>query len=111
MGKIGIKVPKTNILGYLSDLYIPPSNSLVTPFVGFLDEMPSFIPDPKEVARIIEAPILDLQNPDLRMQKEIILPKNITLDVPYFALGDDTVWGATAMMLSEFVHILGEIEE
>lgn len=108
--EIGVIVPKINILGSLSELYIPPSDSMVTPFVGFLDAKPNFIPDPKEVARIIEAPLSFLQNPALRMQKEIILPNNLILDVPYFSVNEDTIWGATAMMLSELLHLIEEIE-
>ncbi|AFM02576.1 NTP pyrophosphohydrolase [Bernardetia litoralis DSM 6794] len=108
--EIGVIVPKVNILGSLSNLYIPPSDSMVTPFVGFLDTKPNFIPDPKEVARVIEAPLSSLQNPALRMQKEIILPNKIILDVPYFAVNEDSIWGATAMMLSEFLHLIEEID-
>jgi 8-oxo-dGTP pyrophosphatase MutT (NUDIX family) len=108
--EIGVIVPKINILGSLSELYIPPSDSLVTPFVGFLDAKPSFIPDPKEVDRIIEAPLSFLQNPQLRMQKQVILPNKIILDVPYFAVHEDSIWGATAMMLNEFLHLIEEID-
>ncbi|WP_291727434.1 NUDIX hydrolase [Bernardetia sp.] len=108
--EIGVIVPKTNILGSLSDLYIPPSDSMVTPFVGFMREKPSFIPDPKEVDRIIEAPLSSLKDPNLRMQKQVTLPNKITIDVPYFAVNDDSIWGATAMMLSEFLHLIEEIE-
>ena len=46
----------------------------------------------------------------MRMQKEIILPNKIVLDVPYFALNEDSIWGATAMMLSEFLHLIEEID-
>ncbi|WP_338767614.1 CoA pyrophosphatase [Bernardetia sp. ABR2-2B] len=108
--EIGVIVPKTNIIGSLSDLYIPPSDSMVTPFVGFMNEKPSFIPDPKEVDRIIEAPLSFLQNPNLRMQKKVKLANDVVLDVPYFAVNDDSVWGATAMMLSEFLHLIEEID-
>jgi len=108
--EIGVIVPKINILGSLSDLYIPPSDSLVTPFVGFLNAKPSFIPDPKEVARVIEAPLSFLQNPALRMQKQVKLANDVVLDVPYFAVNDDSICGATAMMLSEFLHLIEEIE-
>ncbi|WP_338812848.1 CoA pyrophosphatase [Bernardetia sp. Wsw4-3y2] len=108
--EIGVIVPKINILGSLSDLYIPPSDSMVTPFVGFLDAKPNFIPDPKEVARIIEAPLSSLQNPKLRLQKKVTLPNKIVLDVPYFSVNEDSIWGATAMMLSEFLHLIEEIE-
>lgn len=108
--EIGVIVPKINILGSLSDLYIPPSDSLVTPFVGFLDSKPNFIPDPKEVDRIIEAPLSFLQNPELRMQKQVKLANNVVFDVPYFAVNDDSIWGATAMMLSELLHLIEEID-
>ena len=108
--EIGVIVPKTNVLGHLSNLYIPPSDSLVTPFVGFMREKPSFIPDPKEVDRIIEAPLSSLQNPNLRLQKQVMLANEMTIDVPYFALNEDAVWGATAMILSEFLHLIEEIE-
>ena len=108
--EIGVIVPKMNILGHLSDLYIPPSDSMVTPFIGFLDTKPDFVPDPKEVDRIIEAPLSSLKNPDLKMQREIVLPNKIILDVPYFAINEDSIWGATAMMLNEFLHLIEEIE-
>ncbi len=108
--EIGVIVPKNNILGSLSDLYIPPSDSMVTPFVGFLDSKPDFIRDPKEVDRIIEAPLSSLQNPKLRLQKKVTLPNKIVLDVPYFAVNEDSIWGATAMMLSEFLYLIEEIE-
>ncbi len=108
--EIGVIVPKINILGTLSDLYIPPSDSMVTPFVGFLDSRPTFIRDPKEVDRIIEAPLSSLKNPELRLQKKVTLANNIVLDVPYFSINEDSIWGATAMMLSEFLHLIEEIE-
>ena len=108
--EIGVLVPETNILGTLSDLYIPPSDSMVTPFVGFLDERPTFIRNPKEVDRIIEAPLSSLKNPELRLQKKVTLANNVVLDVPYFAINEDSVWGATAMMLNEFLHLIEEID-
>jgi len=108
--EIGVIVPKINILGALSDLYIPPSDSLVTPFVGFLDSKPNFVLDPKEVDRIIEAPLSSLKNPQLRLQKQVTLANKIILDVPYFALNEDSIWGATAMMLNEFLHLIEEME-
>ncbi len=108
--EIGVIVPKINILGSLLNLYIPPSDSMVTPFVGFLDYKPNFIPDPKEVDRVIEAPLSFLQNPELRMQKKVTLANNVVLDVPYFSVNEDSIWGATAMMLSEFLHLIEEID-
>ena len=108
--EIGVIVPKINILGNLSDLYIAPSDSLVTPFIGFLDSKPNFILDPKEVDRIIEAPLSSLKNPELRKQKEMILPNKIILDVPYFAVNDDSIWGATAMILNELLYLIEEMK-
>jgi 8-oxo-dGTP pyrophosphatase MutT (NUDIX family) len=107
-------IPRENItvIGRLSQLYIPVSGYLVYPFVGYLKEAPSYTPDPKEVAEIIEVKIEDLINPALRKLTQIKIPSGITLkEVPYFDLKGKVVWGATAMMLNEFSEILESLKE
>lgn len=107
-------IPRENItvVGRLSQLYIPVSGYLVYPFVGYLEEAPSYTPDPKEVAEIIEAKVEDLIDPSLRKLTTIEIPNGLTLkEVPYFDLKGKIVWGATAMMLNEFAEILGVLQE
>jgi 8-oxo-dGTP pyrophosphatase MutT (NUDIX family) len=100
--------PKTvNILGELSQVYIPPSRFIVTPFLGYSLERPNFVPDKHEVAKIIEAPLSLFEGDTHLKQKPMYLniaKKNI--DVKFFDVFGHTVWGATAMMLKEISEIL-----
>jgi 8-oxo-dGTP pyrophosphatase MutT (NUDIX family) len=107
-------IPSRNIetIGRLTDLYIPVSGYLVHPFVGYLEEAPTYIPDPNEVSEIIEVRIADLLNPELRKMTNMEIFGGHTLkDTPYYDLNNKVVWGATAMMLSEFVDVLETLEE
>lgn len=104
--EVGVYADRINLIGELTNLYIPVSNYNVHPFVGFTEHTPNFRPEEKEVNSILEVPF------ELFLRKETIrtrhLPINeqITLrDVPYYHIKDKTVWGATAMMLSELVEV------
>jgi 8-oxo-dGTP pyrophosphatase MutT (NUDIX family) len=110
--EFGIPRENISVVGRLSQLYIPVSGYLVYPFVGYLEEPPSYTPDPKEVAEIIEVKVEDLINPNLRKLTTIEIPNGQTLkEVPYFDLKGKVVWGATAMMLNEFAEMLGVLQE
>lgn len=107
-------IPRENIqvLGALSELFIPVSGYLVQPFVGYLAEAPSYTPEPNEVDEVLEVPLNDLLNKDLRLLTEIKTSSGLVLkDIPYFSVVNKIVWGATAMMLSEFVYILEKLQE
>lgn len=109
--EFGIPSQNITIIGRLSHLYIPVSNYLVHPFVGYLTEPPTYIPDPSEVAEIIEVLVEDLLNPNLTKTTKIKTSSGLLLkDVPYFSVNNKIVWGATAMMLSEFVEIVKVLE-
>jgi len=58
--EIGIDPGKVRIIGQLTELYIPPSNYLVAPFIGFVTDEPSFEPDLLEVEEIIVIRLSDL---------------------------------------------------
>lgn len=105
--EIGVPENKIKVLGQLTDLYIPVSNFQVHPFVGALDYTPQFIPQPSEVKSILEAPLKQFQNPDTIQKTDLRLSGNIILkNVPYYNINKHVVWGATAMMLSEFLEVL-----
>lgn len=94
------------ILGKLSEVYIPPSNYLVTPFVAHIISRPIWKPDEREVAGMIEAPLESL-NDDLLVGKgEFITSSKYKVLAPYFIIQGHKIWGATAIMLSEFREIL-----
>ena len=106
--EIGINASKVEVLGQLSDLYIPTSNFLVSPVVGFVPEKPSFIPEQREVARIIATEVISLFHPEVRKQTQLPVGGGMYLDTPYFAVEEEIVWGATAMILSELIQVLDQ---
>jgi len=105
--EIGIRTDQLNILGQLTEVYIPPSKFLVTPYVAFTEDLGDLNPDPIEVAEVIEAPLLDLLNDDFVKEKKLFVRSiNSKIKVKYFDVNDHVVWGATAMMISELKEVL-----
>ena len=103
--EVGVDISSVKVLGLLSQIYIPPSNFLVQPVVGLVNYRPDFIPDSREVDQLFEVPVSWLLDPANRGKKPIVTRSNITLQAPFFDVEGHSVWGATAMMLSEFLHL------
>lgn len=106
--EIGIKKDIVNILGNLTDLYIMPSNFLVTPFIGFMESVPVFLPDPREVNKIITIDLELLSDISIRGEKTISHSNGYKIKTPYYSVEGLTVWGATAMIISELNAIVKE---
>ena len=103
--EIGVELSKNNILGALSEIFIPPSNIVVTPFVGFYENKPEYLPEPAEVSAIFETKLADLWKNDLRKTTLKEFEGAGTWEIPYFDLHNQIVWGATAAILEEFAEI------
>lgn len=101
----GFDAGKAEIIGTLSPLFIPVSNMVVTATIASVDIKPVFEPDPQEVDFLIEAPLKTFLDPSIvkTMPMEI---RGKVYDIRYFALGEYVIWGATAMMLNEFIEII-----
>lgn len=108
--EIGVDHNKIEIIGSLSEFFVAASNYMVLPVIGKIDFKPKFIPEPREVSEIVTPPIIHLVDPMRLKEKEITVRKDFKLQCPYYDLEGRTVWGATAMMLSEMVEILKEFE-
>lgn len=106
--EIGVSKEKVKIIGSLSEFFVAASNYMVLPVIGTIDHKPSFIPEPREVEDIVTPPVDHLIDPSRLMQKEMTVRSGFKMICPYFDLEGRTVWGATAMMLSELVDILNE---
>ena len=102
--EIGVHPSEITVLGQLTPLYVFASNYIVQPTVAWIDYRPDFHPDPFEVAQLLEAPLLTLLDPASRRTETRTL-RGQPIDVPYFAVAGQTVWGATAMMLSELLAL------
>ncbi len=109
--EIGINPNEVQILGALSRIYVPPSNFLVYPFVGFCLQTPSIVID-KEVDRVITVPIDLLLDDSIIQQGNFLAGGTLGFEIKasYFALDNEKVWGATACILSEFKHILQRVK-
>lgn len=103
--EVGVRPLLIRLLGELAPLYIPPSDFEVHPYVGWYGQEPRFVPQDAEVAEIIEVPLARLFDSGVR-QEETWKRGDISLKVPFFRVGAHKVWGATAMILSEFVERL-----
>jgi 8-oxo-dGTP pyrophosphatase MutT (NUDIX family) len=107
--EIGIASDAIQLIGKLTELYIPPSNFLVHPYIGVYEGTPRFIPDPGEVESVLEFGLEDLLNDELIREKQITLSTGLKIISPAIEYKGRTIWGATAMMLSELKAILMEM--
>jgi 8-oxo-dGTP pyrophosphatase MutT (NUDIX family) len=103
--EIGVDGQKIDLIGHLSNLYIPPSNFLITPYIGYIQHRPEFHPHPREVERIIHCDFSILLDKKIRKKKSMTLRKEYTVLAPYFEIDQEVVWGATAMILSELLMV------
>ena len=105
--EVGIDPDAVDVLGELSPLYIPVSEFLVNPFVGLVEQPPALQLQESEVARVLELPFRAFLDPASRIEKEIELTSGLVLrDVPHYRIGEELVWGATAMMIAELTALL-----
>ncbi len=107
--EVGVHSSAIQIIGALSEIYIPPSNFLVQPYIGILTERPAFLRDEFEVAKILEEPISTFLMPTAVKDVKVKLQTGMHLDVKAFDVQGHTVWGATAMMLAEFRALMSDV--
>lgn len=104
--EIGISPVEVEILGRLTELYIPVSNFVVHPFVGVLLGPAEFIPHTGEVETILTPALSDFSRTENRKITDLSLAQGRTLKgVPYFDVEGRVVWGATAMIMNEFLEV------
>jgi len=105
--EIGVIHENIEVIGQLTDFYIPPSNFLVKVYVGYSAFKPQFIPDKKEVQSIIEVYLDDLYDTNNHSEKEFYsTTRKIKINAPCYLVNGLEIWGATAMILSELLDML-----
>jgi 8-oxo-dGTP pyrophosphatase MutT (NUDIX family) len=100
--EIGVAAGHVRLVGQLSTLWIPVSNFVLTPIVGVADRRPDFRPHAGEVADLLELPLAHLRD-SRHIQWGRRSRRGLQIDYPYVAFEGHHIWGATAMILSEFV--------
>ena len=107
--EIGVDPRTLEIIGRLTTLHIPVSGYLLHPVVGYTSMRPAFQRAEWEVARIIEAPVTVLADGAIikrERRTRAVNGQSVEIDVPFYDIEGEKVWGATAMVLAEFCAIL-----
>ena len=105
--EIGIYADDVDIIGALSPLFVPVTGFIINPFVGIINANFEPQPAPEEVETVISVHVNELLNDDNELQEKRNL-RGYDMNIPYFLLSGHKVWGATAMILSEFKTVLKE---
>jgi 8-oxo-dGTP pyrophosphatase MutT (NUDIX family) len=106
--EIGIDPSAVRVLGELTPVHVLVSGFTLHPVVGVTDIRPDFIASPDEVEEVIEVSLDDLRDAS-RIRKGTRIREGMAVEYPYFDLAGHQVWGATAMVLGEFVCVLDEL--
>lgn len=106
--ELGIALEGVEILGALTELYVPPSHFIVHPVVAYAARAPEFHPHDGEVAEVIEARLALLFDPKSKdaAPRKLISQGGGEVLTPFYRIAGHQVWGATAMILSEFEALL-----
>ncbi|MCA1801058.1 MAG: CoA pyrophosphatase [Rhodothermaceae bacterium] len=106
--EVGIDPSLITVLGFLTPLHVPVSGNIIHPVVGWLDHPPKLIPDHDEVAEAFTMPLNRLFDPTCLKQTRRNL-HGTEYNIPYWDVHRIPLWGATAMILSEFCELVGDI--
>jgi len=104
--EVGVEKSNVKKIKELSKFYIPPSNFVVYPFVGFVSNKPSFVKEIKEVEKIIEIPLSKLLDPKNETKGIVSISYVGEINVPMYVFENVQVWGATAIILSEMKELI-----
>ena len=107
--EVGVNRASVSILKQLTDVYIPPSNFFVQPFLGIANSTPRFILQEEEIEALIEVPLLHFMDDSIKTIQTLSTSYAKNIEVPAFTLNGHLVWGATAMMLNEIREMLKEL--
>jgi 8-oxo-dGTP pyrophosphatase MutT (NUDIX family) len=108
--EIGVDPATVRVLGELTPVHVLVSGFTLHPVVGVTDERPAFIAAPDEVDEIVEVPVADLRDAS-RIRRGTRVREGVAVEYPYFDLRGHQVWGATAMVLGEFITLLQDALE
>jgi 8-oxo-dGTP pyrophosphatase MutT (NUDIX family) len=101
----GVDPRQITVIGTLTPLFIPVSNTIVTPVVGWIKEKPLFSHQEEEVVFLFDADIRRFFDPSIIKTKPLQI-ENMTINVKYFDYEGNVIWGATSMMLHELLVII-----
>lgn len=103
--EIGLRRNDIRIIGKLSPLFIPVSNMCVHPWVGFYNNQPVFVKQDKEVQQVLSVSLDQLLENE-SITQSVFSGAHYQVEAPCYFVNGLRIWGASAMILSEFITIL-----
>jgi 8-oxo-dGTP pyrophosphatase MutT (NUDIX family) len=107
--EIGVEPSAVRVLGELTPVHVLVSGFTLHPVVGITDRRPDFVRAPDEVEEILEVSLDHLRDAS-RIRQGIRMREGVAVEYPYFDLLGHQVWGATAMVLGEFICLLADAD-
>lgn len=105
--ELGIAHAPLEMLGQLSSLYLYVSNFAISPFVALAPNRPPFAPNPDEVREVLEIPLEALLD-ESHHGRHVRQQRGVEMTVPHIAWQEHQIWGATCMILGEFLQVVRE---
>ncbi|KKO00349.1 hypothetical protein LCGC14_0127670 [marine sediment metagenome] len=107
--EVGVRPNDVTLVKQISEIFIPPSNFIVQPYIGLYKNPKPFVKQDTEVELILEVPIVDFLDENKVVSKKLTTSYAKDFEVPAFELNGYIVWGATAMMLNEIKELLKQV--
>jgi 8-oxo-dGTP pyrophosphatase MutT (NUDIX family) len=104
--EVGLDTSAVEVIGRLAKLRTALNPAPITPFVAALPARPDLRPNPAEVERAYTVPLIELTGPDVYRQEIWTFPDGEERPMEFYELIGDTVWGATARMLTELLDLV-----
>lgn len=108
--EVGIPRSIVKTAGPITPLYLHRTDNQITPFIGIMNKKPELTPNPIEVREIVTAELDTLLSDEKRKREQWDLPQT-SFDVPFWDIHDVPLWGATAMIMSEFLSIYEDFKQ
>ncbi|CAN0592270.1 unnamed protein product [Ectocarpus sp. 12 AP-2014] len=107
--EVGVAPKDITVIKEISEIFIPPSNFMVQPYIGLYRNPKPFVKQDAEVELILEVPVSDFLDDTLVVSKKMTTSYAVDIEVPAFKLNGYIVWGATAMMMNEIKELLKQV--
>lgn len=107
--EVGVAPDDVMVIKEISEIFIPPSNFIVQPFIGLYKYPKPFVKQDSEVEMLLEISLLDFLDEANVVVKKLSTSYALDIEVPAFKLNGYIVWGATAMMLNEIKELIKQV--
>ena len=115
--EVGLDPASVRVVGHLTSMPTVSSNTLMTPVVAVLGGRPVTSPAPDEVSRVFDVALADLLADGVFAEELWAVPGRHGADglpggefpVWFFSVAGETVWGATARVLTELLCLVLDV--